>query len=260
MQKAKGDGLVLYICFVVGLNMLVNLFLLLGVARMVGGGFCFWRVLVGALLGGLYGGACLIDGFSFLGGFLWRLSFMAIMVCVAFGMHPASLRRGVLFVLLHLALAGATAGVSGTIWSVIAAVCTLGLLGAASFFERPERLVPVELRHKGRYINLTALYDSGNTLTDPATGQSVLVVGSDIAQKLMDLTPYQLRQPVETMQSVPGLRLIPYKTIDRASGLLLGMRVEEAKIGKWKGSALIAFAPIGLDEAGQYQGLTGGAA
>jgi len=36
--------------------------------------------------------------------------------------------------------------------------------------------------------------------------------------------------------------------------------MENVTIDKWKGSTLVAFAPMGLDAEGTYQALTGGIA
>lgn len=250
----------LHILVVIVLNFFVNLFLLLGVSRMLSGADSWLRTVGAAILGGIYGGACMVDNFSFLGSLPWRLVSMILMSGIAFGIHRSSLRRGILFVLLHLALSGATVGSGKGIWTVLAAGCTLGLLGVAAYFERPGRYVPVELQFRGQRIRLTALHDTGNTLVDPVTGEPVLVVGADVAQKMTGLTSGQLCDPITAIRSVPGMRLIPYRTIDKPTGLLLAVRVPEAKVGHKKGSLLVAFAPAGLDEKGRYQALTGGAA
>ena len=250
----------MHILLVTVLNSLVNIFLLLGVSRMLPGPVRCLRVVAAAVLGGIYGGSCMLDGFSFLGSFLWRIVSMILMTGIAFGINRSSLRRGILFILLHLALSGATAGAHHGFWSVLAAGCTMALLGVAAFFEKPGRYVPVELQFRGQRIRITALHDTGNTLTDPVTGESVLVVGADVAQKMTGLTSGQLCDPITAIRAVPGMRLIPYRTIDRPSGMLLAVRVPEAKVGSRKGSMLVAFAPAHLDEKGRYQALTGGAA
>ena len=242
------------------LNFLVNGLLLLGVRRLLPGPGHPLRLLPAAAFGGLYGSICMMPGWGFLGSFGWRLVFLGISAVMAFGLRRTALRRYVLFLLLHLALTGATAGLQGRFWTAVAAGSIVGLMGAAAFLERPGTFVPVELCHGDRVVKLTALRDTGNTLTDPITGEAVLVVGADVAQKLTDLTAAQLRCPVTAMTLHPGLRLIPYKTIDRPSGMLLAMRIPRAKIGSRKGSALVAFAPEGLDEKGRYQALMGGAA
>lgn len=250
----------LRIFVVFALNFFVNVFLLLGVSRMVPGKGNYLRTVVAALLGGIYGGSCMVDGFSFLGSLHWRMISMILMTGVAFGINRSSLRRGVLFILLHLALSGATAGVHRGFWSVMTIGCTLALMGVAAFFERPGRYVPVELCYRGQRIRLTALHDTGNTLTDPVTGEAVLVVSADVARKMTGLTSGQLGDPIAAIRAIPGMRLIPYRTIDRPTGMLLAVRVPEAKVGNRRGSLLVAFAPAGLDDKGRYQALTGGAA
>ena len=110
-------------------------------------------------------------------------------------------------------------------------------------------------------MRMTALQDTGNTLCDPVTGRPVLVVGVEIAQQLTGLTQQQLRCPVEAIAEapLPGLRLIPYRAVGQPSGLLLALRLQDVRIGNWKGSSLVAFAPDGLSREGAYQALTGGA-
>ena len=127
-------------------------------------------------------------------------------------------------------------------------------------WDRRTGIVPVELSYGGRTARITALRDTGNTLLDPLTGRQVLVVGADVAELLMGLTPRELRYPVDTMtkKRIPGLRLIPYHTIDNPGGMLLGLWVEKVKIGKQKGGALVALAPEKLCEDGRFQALTGG--
>lgn len=250
---------------VMALNFLVTLLLLLGVGRMTPEPVNYLRIAFGAVVAGMYGGICMYGAFSFLGQTLWRLLSMGVTVCVAFGFGRSSLRRGVFYILLQMALTGISAGMArGGLWS---AVVTGGMVCVMVFvliLDRPGVVsyVPVELRHRGNRLLLTALRDTGNTLRDPVTGQQVLVVGAEVAGKLTGLTPQQLRSPIEAIQEVdvPGLRLIPYRTIDRTGGMLLAIRVADVKIGNWKGSSLVAFAPEKLDENGRYQALTGGAA
>ena len=100
-----------------------------------------------------------------------------------------------------------------------------------------------------------ALRDTGNCLIDPITGGSVLVIGAQAAEKLTGLTAGQLKDPLRTMGQLPGLRLIPYKTIGN-TGFLLALKIPEAKIGNRQGSTIVAFSPLILGT--NYQALTGG--
>ena len=85
----------------------------------------------------------------------------------------------------------------------------------------------------------------------------MLIVSSGPAQVLTGLTKQQLRDPVHTMGTIPGLRLIPYRTIGQ-TGLLLALQIPAVRIGSWQGSSLVAFAPEGLCADGTYEALTGG--
>ena len=79
-----------------------------------------------------------------------------------------------------------------------------------------------------------------------------------MARELTGLTKQQLRKPVDALGTIPGLRLIPYRTVDQSGRFLLALQLKHTKIGKRTGSALVAFAPEVLDGNGKYQALIGG--
>lgn len=241
------------------LNFLVNFLLILGTNQMLGEHFCLKRTAVSAALGGVYAAVCLC--WHPLGHTVLRLCAIGLMSKIAFG---GSLGRpGLLFMLLQLAVSGIAAGLrsSGIISVIITAagVCAMFLSG---LWDRRTKYIPVELFYGGKTVRVTALLDTGNTLRDPLTGRQVLVLGADAARELTGLSHTELRSPVETIpkRPLPGLRLIPYHTIDTPEGMLLGLWVQQAKVGKQKGGVLVALAPEKLSEDGQFQALTGGTA
>lgn len=239
--------------FAVLLNFLVNFFLLIGTNQVAGSDPGVKRAALAAAIGGAYAAVCL--RYPFMGGLIWRLLSIALMSRVAFGRSFGG--RGVLFLLQQLAISGITAGLqSSGIFSVLFGAAGVCLVCMGGFLERKH--IPVELIYGTRRVCLQALRDTGNTLKDPVTGRSVLVIGADAAEKLTGLTKEQLRHPVETMGALPGLRLIPYHTIDKPEGLMLGLWIKEAKVGRRKGGILVAFAPEKLSEDGEVQALTGG--
>ena len=87
-----------------------------------------------------------------------------------------------------------------------------------------------------------------------------MVISPEIARRLTGLTLEQLRHPLETLMQppLPGLRLIPYRSVGKAGGFLLAKRFEEVTIGEKTQSALVAFAAEGLGTGEIYQALTGG--
>ena len=250
-----------YALTVVILRFIVDLLLLLGASRLCRYPVQAVRCILGAAIGALYSGACILPGVSFLGAFSWRSIFIALTCWCAFGVSKSGLQGGVVFWLLQMALGGVAGGMEReNIWGL--ALVSVGISALFMLVFRggigSERYVPVELCYADRQMKITALYDTGNTLTDPISGLPVLVVGADAAQKLTGLTREQLRKPVESVGSIPGLRLIPYKTIGEGSGFLLGLRLKEVRIGSRWGSRVVAFAPECVGSEGTYQALAGG--
>lgn len=219
------------------------------------------RLVMAAALSSLYSALCLRPGFYFLGNLFWRIVSLAITAVIAYGISWNGVRGGLTFAFLYLALGGAVLAIGddGTV-GILCSVGIVCLLCCFGFQFRPPdgQYVPVELWYQDKCLHLTALKDTGNTLRDPVTGQQVLVVGGDIATELTGLTREQLRKPLDAIGIISGLRLIPYHSVDNGGGFLLAMRMNNAKIGSWRGSALVAFAPEVLNREGTYQALTGG--
>lgn len=251
-----------YLDMVMLLNFLVDLLLLLGTNRLSGFSPGWKRTLPAAVLGGVYGGVCMLPGFSFLGGMAWRLIFLMLMSVIAFGWDITAIKRAGVFLLLSMALGGMVMNIGN--WDflgiLIAAVliwilCRIGFGGSIGGRE----FVQMEIHHGQKTLRLLALRDSGNTLTDPITGEQVLVVDAAAAEELTGLTTGELEDPLQTMGKLPGLRLIPYRTVGRAGGMLLAMRFKDVKIGNRKGPAVVAFTPHSIGRGEGYRALTGGA-
>ena len=253
-----------YVDVVMGLNFLVDFLLLLGTNRLAGYPPGVKRSALGAALGGAYAGICLVPGFHFLMNIFWRSVSLGLMSVAAFGWSKGALRRGGLFLLLSMALAGAASGIdAGGIGTValcgagVWVLCSLGLGNGV----RGREFVPMTINYGDKSISMIALRDTGNLLRDPVTGEQVTVVGPEQAAYLTGLTRTQLLAPLETVTQapVPGLRLIPYHTVGQPGGMLLGLRFRDVRIGREKGAAVVAFAPDSLGKGEGYQALTGGA-
>lgn len=219
----------------------------------------FLRPLLGAAVGGIYAAACLIPQLSFLQNPVCYWLSMLLGCLIAFGVERIALSSAAVYILLRLALDGLASGesiVAQLLLGILLSV--LSLLGFGGRF-CGRRYVPVELCYRGKKVKLQALWDTGHELCDPITGKSVLVVGADVASVLTGLELEQLRQPVEAIQTIPGLRLIPYQTVESSGRMMLCMVIPDTKIGRKRGSCLVAFAPQVLDSSGKFQALIGGA-
>ena len=245
------------------LNFCVELLLLAAANRLCGYPAGLKRGLLAAALGAVYSGICLIGCPRFLQSMLCRMAVWLVMGMIGYGLHAAALRRCVVFMILSMALSGLTAmstrdGFSGLLPTagLLWGVCALVFGGRL----RQRELVKVKLRFGARQLQLQALVDTGNTLRDPVTGEQVLIVGPEVARVLLGLTQAQLESPIVTMEQcpVPGLRLIPYRSVGRASGMLLAIKMEETIIDGKPFSGLVAFAPQQLGRGEDFEALAGG--
>lgn len=235
------------------LSGLVTLFLLMAASQTA---IAPVRALLSAALGGLYAGACMIPTLSFLGGSLWRLVSLLVIGSISFGIRKEGIRQSLLFVILQLTVTGLLSAAN----SPLAAVFLLVGFGLFVVLKKRKNTISVAIEYQDKKMTLLAWKDTGNTLKDPLTAQPVLIIDATAAEELTGLTKKQLNDPVSTMtqSGMPGLRLIPYHTIDRPGGMLLGLYIENVRIGGRKKSAVVAFAPTNFGKEGNIRALTGG--
>lgn len=252
----------MYLDVVVLLNFLVDGLLLMGANRLTGFPAGWRRCTLAALLGGAYAGLCVLPGFRPLGSTLWRIIILGLMAVIAYGWDLSALRRGTVFLLLSMALGGMAFGLgSGDFFSLVLAafgvvlLCLLGIrtpVGMAKY-------QPVELYWRGQTIKLIALVDTGNTLRDPITGGSVMVVGPDVGCRL-GIPGELIRDPVTmlTREPLPGARLIPYRAVGKPGGMLLMLRFDRVQLNGHSISPMVAFSPEEIGGSDGYQALAGG--
>ena len=256
--------MLVYLDGVMLLNFLVDLLLILGTNRLTGYPPGIKMALIAAALGGVYGAVCMVPGFHFLGGIIWRLVFLALMAVLAFGWNRSALHRGAVFVLLTMALGGIASGVEIVDFGAIC-ICAvlLWLLCRVGFrnTQGQRSYITVTLAWNDRQVKLLALKDTGNTLRDPLTGEAVLVCGADVGEELLGLPRSCFSDPAGTVASgiLPGARLIPYHAVGQPGGMMLALRLKDVKIGERSAEPLVAFAPQEIAKGEAYRMLTGGA-
>ena len=220
------------------------------------------RIIASSFLGAMYSGMCLIKGFRFLSGWYWRVIFMLIMCIQAFGFKRATIQQCGIFLLLSFS--------AGGIWLTIFKNSFMSLIGCIICFtvfltiikglkNDLKEYITIEIFNGKNSVKLVALRDTGNTLRDPVSGEEVLVIGDGEAQKLTGLTPNELCMPLETISNnkIPGLRLIPYRSVGKSSGMLLGKRFPDVRFNGRIRSTIVAFSPNCIGN-NMYQALVGG--
>ena len=282
---------VIYVDTLFLLNGLIDYLLLLGAARLAGEPLRRLRFLAGAVLGGLYAVALFLPGLGFLARPLCRLACALLMLLAAYGGSRRLVRQGVIFLALSCALGGGVLaigllggrglalGEKGVYYApfdlklvlLSAAGCyvllILALRGVGRHTAASGELVPVRLELDGRRAELTALVDTGNTLSDPASGQPVMVAEGEALDGLFPpdgrLTRGDLLDPAGAVERLGRswrgrLRLLPYRSVGVERGLLLALRVDRAVVaGRDQGPLLVALSPTPVSDGGGYRALVG---
>lgn len=128
-------------------------------------------------------------------------------------------------------------------WGHLTLILILGELGWGVVHRRLwDRicLYPIQISWDGKAINLNALLDTGNRLHDPLTKVPVVIIEFN---RIKQLLPTEVVQLIEKMSSgelegdwkLPNawkerVRILPFKSIGRENGILIGFRPDSLKI------------------------------
>ena len=277
-----------YVDLLFGLNAVINYLLLRGSAALGGCPVKLGRLLAAAVLGGLYAVATVLPGLERLQALGFQAACAGIMLVTAFGWKKNTVKQGLFFFGLSFAFSGAVlllvqlvepdciflggrayyalstpallllAGVSYGLAAAVLAGCGTHTGGD---------IVSVTLQLEAAPVQLRALRDTGNTLRDPVTGQTVLVTDGRILDRLLPesrIAAAQLRDPAALLPELAArypklrFRLVPYRTVGVEGGLLLAVR---CRMLKKRGTSwvLTAFSPTEVSADGRFEALWGGA-
>lgn len=276
-----------YVDLLFGLNTVINFLLLRGSGALGGTPVRFWRLALAAALGGLYAVATVLPGLEFLQRGMYQGVCAGLMLLLAFGWKRNTIKQALFFFALSFAFSGVVLLVvqmvepdcvflGGQAYYAVSMPAMLLLAGlcyaVAAFVLRScgthtgGDIIPVELSMNDRNTQLKALRDTGNTLHDPISGQSVLIVDHSIMQALLPeaaVAKAQLRDPAALMGRLSKqypkcrFRLLSYRAVGVEDGLLLAVRCR-GKISGKPVSVLAAFSPAELTNDGTFQALWGG--
>lgn len=284
---------VVYADSVFVLNGAMDYVLFLVTARLAGIPLKRRRYLLAALLGAVYAVAVFLPGLEFMSAFPVKLAVGMLLALVAFGGEEKLLRLVLLLFAVSCAmagcvlalglLAGSRVPVSNGIFYTDVDAKVLLIATAAAYlvltvvFRAAARhgvggeLLPVSVSIGGRTVRLTALFDSGNGLRDPAGGGAVLVAAPGSLDGVLPgcvrrlLTPELLRYPADLLEPLRGAaptlrpRLLPYRAVGVPGGLLLTIRADWVEIcGRRYDGTPVALSPTALGTG--YVALWGGEA
>ena len=272
-----------YIDLLFLLNLTANYLLLLAAGRIAGAVLRRWRIGLGGALGALYAALIFLPGLGWLAAWPCKLGAGVLMALAAYGGERGLFRVTVVFFGASAALAGAVLGLEllggpmltlagGVFYSrldlrLLLVVFVAGYFVLSLFFRRTaardRRLVRLDVVLDGGGAALSALVDTGHSLTDPATNRPVVVAS---AQALAGVLPpwADAAQPIQSVERCHasgsrGARLVPYRAVGVECGMLLAVRARQVSAdGRPLGRLLVALSPTPLDDGGGYQALIGG--
>jgi len=199
--------------------------------------------------------------------FLSKLIFSAAVVCIVF--RPKKIRQfakiTLIFYLVSFALGGITIGLmyflgiwgltqnstvymGGLGYFYILLGCTLTYFIFTQFSHfikgrlvKERTYADVKISMDGKETTVVGMVDTGNFLKDPLTGKPVLIISAKAAEKILpsDFVEEAVRPGDGSIISellmkssyANRVRLIPYQSIGREKGFLIGIRPDSIRIG-----------------------------
>ena len=140
-------------------------------------------------------------------------------------------------------------------------------------FSKKSLFCKIKIKFCNNVINTTALIDTGNLLKDPISNMPVIVVEHTL---LYDVLPKQILNNLENIlggdlenisdeikiKYISKLKVIPFSSLGRQNGMLLGIKADEIKIEREeekiiKDNVIIGIYDKSLTKRGEYRALIG---
>ena len=284
---------VVYIDELFLLNFAVNFLLLLGAAHFSGLPFRHLRLLVSAGFGGLYATAAYLSVLPFIASLPVKLGTGVLMVLIGFGFFDIHtfFKRTLIFFLISLLFGGGVMLVymisggtalrlhNGILYTPISTKLLIGAAavcyGFISFvFDSSGKharggTVRVRASVGAETSEFSALVDTGNSLRDPLSGDSVIVAELAAVGRIFSKTAEDIIKnggdPVATIEILSVVcpnerfRLIPYRAVGTQSGFLLAMKPEKLELNGKRTSAMLAISPVPLGGGAGFHAIAGDA-
>lgn len=205
------------------------------------------RILLAAFIGALW--VCLITAFSFLPkvaeNVITYFGISSAMICIAF--HKRNWKELLKGIVALYVVSFCLGGISNYLFYhtkagslprlfmllTFSVGCTFILLSEfISSKKSTKDIYSVKLCYQGRNIELKGLWDSGNSLSDPLTHKPVCIVEYPAVKDLVT--------------SIEGFRYIPFQSVGKTDGLLVGIEMDQLVVQMEKEQIQIESPMIGI--------------
>ncbi len=266
------------------LNFAVNYLLLLATAKISAVYASRLKIAFAALLGAAYALAAVLVAQTLLQSVWFKIGAALLMLLTCFGRERGLLRISLIFFAVSAAFGGVVLAASlaggGSAEEALTPVSLKVLIisFAISYavltlvFKRLGRrrgggVVHTLIEYSGRRTEINALVDTGNSLTDPMSGKSVIVAETSAVLRLFDskaaeilLSDNENASHMIEKLSEYGLmfRLLPFSSVGTKRGMLIAFKPDRIIIdGRDKTGTLVALSPTRLSEGGIYSAIVG---
>lgn len=100
--------------------------------------------------------------------------------------------------------------------------------------------INIKIYYEEKILEVKALLDSGNMLKDPISGMPVIIIEKEILHKIIpeEILNYienivggeEQKEKTEVKKYLSKIRMVPFMSIGKENGMLLGIRIDKVKI------------------------------
>lgn len=263
---------IIYIDTLIIINLYVNFLLLRACGVLLHRELKNLRCVLAASAGGISSLVILLPALPATLNMCVKLLIGAALVFIAFGFGSLRefLKNSLIFLVISVSFAGLMLILhffsaplnmiynNGTVYFDISFMALLIFTAAAYFLIKllrylldvrfaSDKVYSVAFDYSGKSRSLSAIADSGNTLTDFFTGCPVIICDRSSCGDIFSELP-DFNNP-DNLEHVKGIRLLPYSTIN-GSGLLPVFKPDKVKIGDKDVRALIGISKEDINKNG----------
>ena len=288
----------IYLDVVILENLIMNSIIMYATAIVTKNKIKHIRILIASLIGAIYSVVSYISNLAIFSNLFTKILLSIIMVYIAF--NPKGIKTlgkiTLLFYLTSFLFGGVAFSMIyiikpqniimkdglflGTyplktifIGAIIASIILIaGFKVVKNKISKKDMFCNVNIKIQGKEKNIKVMIDTGNLLKDPISGMPVIVIEHT---ELYDILPKELLNNLEKIlggdlesipeniknEYLPKLRVIPYSSLGKQNGMLLGIKADEVKIEKEeeniRKNVIIGIYNKALTKRGEYNGLIG---
>ena len=262
----------IYLDVLIFLNTFVNFFILTLTSKLCKDGYKLYRMLLAALVGALFSLYIFLPPQNIIIENLFKIiiSGVIILICFGFDSIKALLRRTAVFFVATFLYGGIMMAVwlvlkpenlainNGIVYLDISPLILIAAtlisylaISIIRFFMRRDASVGerVSLTVETFFgeITVPALLDTGNSLRDSITGNSVIIIEKEVAEKLFEVLPTTENIASGDIQKVKGFRLLPFSTVG-GKGLISAFKPKKVIVTTIKEKKLLGDILVAISE------------